>query len=162
LNIQAKLPAGSTRITVHGLHQWDYGRKLEIKSASLAGRAVVEVHFASAGMTKAIVRTCDVSLQTTTAAIPDTCLEQTAPVLAWVFCPDETEGFTVIEITMPVTARTKPSDLPTTPPSSYSNQYLDLISAAQSVINSTYTKAEIDAALGVYITDLNALIGGDA
>lgn len=162
MNLQAKLPAGVTSITVHGLYQWDYGRKLEIKSAFLAGRAVVEVHFATAGMTQAIVRTCDVSLQSITAAIPDDCLKQTTPVLAWVFCPDGNEGFTVLEITMPVIARTKPASLPTIPPTSYTNQYTDLITAANNVVANTYTKAEIDAALGAYIRDVNTLIGGDA
>lgn len=162
MNLQAKFPAGVAEITVHGLHQWDYGRKLEIKSASLAGRAVVEVHFAYAGMAEAVVRTCAVSLQSITAAIPDSCLEQASPIFAWVFCPDDAEGFTVLKITLPVNARTKPASLPTTPPATYANQYTDLIEAANNVIANTYTKAEIDAALGVYIREVNTLIGGDS
>lgn len=162
MNLQAKLPAGTTSITVHGLHQWDYGRKLEITSASLAGRAVVEVHFACAGMQEAVVRTCAVSLFSVTASIPDKCLEQSSPIFAWVFCPDETEGFTVLKITMPVNARTQPAGLPTAPPANYSNQYTELIAAANAVVANTYTKAEIEAALGLYITDIDALIGGEA
>lgn len=161
MNLQAKFPAGTTSLTVHGLHQWDYGRKLDIQSTSLAGRAVVEVHFACAGMPEAIVRTCPVSLMSVTASIPDTCLEQAAPIFAWVFCPDETEGFTVLKITMPVNARTQPAGLPTSPPESYSNQYLELIEAANNVLANTCSRAEIEAALGLYITDIDALIGGD-
>jgi hypothetical protein len=161
MNLQATFPAGSTSITVHGLHQWDYGRKLEIKSASLAGRAIVEVHFACAGMTEAVVRTCDVSLLSTTAAIPDECLKQNSPVLAWVYITDENEGSTVLKITMPVIERTKPGAI-SAPPASYTNQYIELIAAANAVVKNTYTKAEIDAALGLYITDLDRLIGGGA
>lgn len=162
MNLQAKFPAGVDEITVHGLHQWDYGRKIDIQSTSLADRAVVEVHFACAGMKEAIVRTCAVSLMSTSAVIPDTCLEQSAPILAWVFCPDETEGFTVLKITLPVEPKAKPAALPEEPPEDYSNQYLELVAAAQSVIENTYTRAEIEAALGLYITDVDALIGGDA
>lgn len=160
MNIQATLPTGVTEITVHGLHQWDYGRKIEIKAAALSGQAVVEVHFAYAGLTEAVVRTCSVSALTVTAAIPDECLEQTAPVLAWVFCPTSTEGFTILKVTMPVNPKTKPASLPTNPPSDYSNQYTQLIKAANDLLANTYTKSEIQAALGVYITDVDALIGG--
>lgn len=162
MNLQAKFPAGATSITVHGLHQWDYGRKLDISSTSLAGHAVVEVHFACAGMQEAVVRTCSVSLHSITAAIPDSCLEQTSPIFAWVFCPEETEGFTILKITMPVNARTRPAGLPTAPRETYANQYIDLIEAVNAVIENTYTKAEIEAALGVYITDIDTLVGGDA
>lgn len=160
MNLQANFPAGVTEITLHGLHQWDYGRKLDITSTILTPQAVVEVHFATAGMESAVVRTCNVSLASVTAAIPDSCLEQSAPIFAWVFCPSETEGFTVLKITMPVEARTKPAAGPTEPPETYSNQYLELIAAANNVVKGTYTKAEIDAALGVYITDIYNLIGG--
>ena len=159
MNLQAKFPAGTTSITVHGLHQWDYGRKLDIQSANLAGLTVVEVHFVYAGITEAIIRTSQVSLQSTTVAIPDACLKQTAPVLAWVYCTNETEGFTVLKITLPVIARAKPGAI-TTPPESYTSQYLDLIAAANAIIANTYTRAQIDAALGAYITDVDALIGG--
>ena len=161
MNLQANFPAGVTEITVHGLHQWDYGRKLDITSTgSLVSQTVVEVHFACAGMESAVVRTCNVSLASVTAAIPDACLEQSSPIFAWVFCPSETEGFTVLKITMPVEARTKPAAMPTEPPENYANQYTDLIAAVNAAVANTYTKAEIDAALGVYITDLYNLIGG--
>lgn len=160
MNLQAKFPAGATEATVHGLHQWDYGRKLDIDSASLLGRGVVQVHFACAGMTEAVVRLCDVAGRTTSAAIPDACLVQTAPVLAWVFCEDETEGFTALKITMPVTARTMPSAKPSEPPENYADQYTALIQAANNLVANTYTRSEIDAALGAYINDVDALIGG--
>lgn len=160
MNLQAKFPAGITEITVNGLHQWDYGRKLEIESASLTGRAVVEVHFANAGMTEAVVRTCAVAGRTTTAAVPDICLEQTAPIFAWVFCLDESEGFTVLKVTMPVSARMKPASIATEPPEDYADIYTQMATAAREVIENTYTRTEIDAALGAYINDVDALIGG--
>ena len=151
-----------TEITVHGLHQWDYGRKLEIKSSSLAGRTVVEVHFANAGMERAVVRTCAVSTQSVTASIPDICLTQSAPICAWVFIPDGDEGFTVLKITLPVAARTQPAEMSTEPPEDYNNQYLEVIRAANAVIENTYSKSDIEAALGVYITELDTLLGGGA
>jgi hypothetical protein len=159
-NIKVPFSSGVTQLTLHGLHQWDYGRKLEIKAAVLADRAVVEVHFAYAGMPEAIVRTCAVTAQTITAAIPDSCLEQSSPIFAWVYCPDETEGFTVLKITMPVTPRTRPAEISTEPPAEYSDQYLDLLAAANALRASTYTRPEIEAALGKYITEVDDLLGG--
>lgn len=160
MNLQAKLPAGATEITVHGLHQWDYGRKLDIISPALTGHAIVEVHFACTGMKEAIVRVCDVSGTRTTAIIPDICLEQTYPILAWVYCLDETEGFTVLKITLPVTERMRPSKAPSEPPENYADHYTAIIEAANRIIANSYTRAEIDAALGRYITDIDAAIGG--
>lgn len=162
MNLQATFPAGATEVTAHGLYQWDYGRKLSIESAYLSGRAVVEVHFAYAGLPEAIIRVCDVAGKTTTAQVPDSCLEQNTPVFAWVFCPDENEGVTILKVTMPVNARTRPSDGPTEPPEDYADQYTALIAAANKVVANTYSRTEIDAALGAYINDIDALVGGES
>lgn len=106
MNIKAIIPAGLTEITVNGLHQWDYGRKLEIHSSDLP--ALIEVHFACAGMTEAVVRSCSVKNGVATAAIPDRCLEQTTPITAWVYALDGSSGATTAKINLVIEPRTRP------------------------------------------------------
>lgn len=106
MSIKVFLPQGVSEITVNGLHQWDYGRTIEIHSDDLP--ALVEVHFACAGMKDAVVRSCSVVDGVATAAVPDLCLEQTTPVYAWVYIVSETQGVTRTTITLPITARTRP------------------------------------------------------
>lgn len=105
--IRAIFATGQTEITVNGLHQWDYGQKLEIYSSELP--TVVEVHFACVGMTEAIVRACETTPGKATATIPDRCLEQTTPITAWVFEINESSGTTTKKITLPIEARVRPS-----------------------------------------------------
>lgn len=126
MSIKATFPAGVTELTVHGLHQWDYGQKLEIQAPDLP--ALVEVHFACAGMRDAVVRACSVTGGTAQAAIPDQCLEQTSPIVAWVFVVDETAGTTVLTVTLPIAARTQPQPSATVP-EEFSNKYTELIAA---------------------------------
>lgn len=162
MNLQANFPTGVTNITVHGLHEWDYGRKLDITSASMEGLGMIEVHFAHAGMKEAIVHLGSVGGQTLTVAIPDECLKQSAPIIAWVFVPTDDEGRTILTVTLMVEARTRPAGEDSVPPESYSDKYTELISAATALIEHTYTRAELAIVLGTYIDDLDALIGGGA
>lgn len=134
-NIKATFPAGTTEVTVRGLHQWDYGRKLEIHDASLP--AMVEVHFATAGMEEAVVRACESVSGVATAVIPDSCLEQTAPVYAWVYVIDDTTGATVKTVTMPVTARTKPQPGATVP-----DEIVDRYTEALTEMNAAVAKVQ--------------------
>lgn len=106
MSIKAIFPAGVTALTVNGLHQWDYGQTLEIQAEGLP--RLVEVHFACTGMSEAVVRLCEVVDGKTSAVIPDVCLEQRSPVVAWVYEIDEDGGKTVLTVTMPVIARIKP------------------------------------------------------
>lgn len=106
MSLTVIVPNGRTEITVNGLHQWDYGRTIEIHSANLP--ALVEVHFACTGMETAVVRNCAVVDGKTTAAIPDICLEQTTPIVAWVYAIGAASGETILTITLPITPRTKP------------------------------------------------------
>lgn len=161
MNIQANIPAGETSITAHGLHQWDYGRKLDITSPALTGLGMIAVHFACAGMQEAVVRHCEVAVQSITAAIPDVCLQQASPIYAWVYVPTAAEGYTVLTVTLPVTPRTKPAGHATEPPADLNNKYIELINAVSDLVAHTYTRAELDAMLGAYITDVDALVGGD-
>lgn len=161
MNLQVNFPTGVTRTTVHGLTQWDYGRKLEITSPNLTGYGKIEVHFAYEGLKEAIVYLGTLMDRTLTVAVPDIVLEQPAPVIAWVFVPTEDEGRTILTVTLPVTARTRPADAGTEPPEDYADKYTQLLAAASTLIEHTYTRDELAAVLGSYIDDLDALIGGD-
>lgn len=103
--IKAIFPAGVVAVTVNGLHQWDYGRKLQISAEGLPSMA--EVHFSCTGMKEAVVRLVTAEEGYTTT-IPDQCLEQMSPITAWVVFVDETSGRTALEITLPILPRTKP------------------------------------------------------
>jgi hypothetical protein len=130
-NIIATFPAGTDTLTVHGLHQWDYGRQLEIRSDDLP--AVVEVHFAHPGMQDAVVRVCDTVDNVAVAVIPDQCLEQTSPVTAWVYLIDDTAGATTKTVTLTVTPRKKPQPRSTVP-SSFSNLYTEALTAMNEAV----------------------------
>lgn len=132
----ANFPAGVTDITVHGLHQWDYGRTLDIKAPDLP--AVVEVHFAHRGMTEAVVRVCSTPNGVASAAIPDICLEQTQPIKAWVYYVGDTSGRTVLTVTLPVIARTRPAPTESIP-TEIADRYTQLISEVGELVDSMAT-----------------------
>ena len=148
MNIKAIIPAGITEITVNGLHQWDYGRKLEIHSPDLP--AIVEVHFACAGMTEAVVRSCTATNGVAVAAIPDICLEQTSPITAWVYLVGESSGATAKTVTLTVIERTRPQPTETIP-EDISNKYTEAISAmndaVDDIINGEYKVKSADHAI---------------
>lgn len=106
MTLKAIFPIGTTELTVNGLHQWDYGRKLEIHAADLP--AVVEIHFACPGMEEAIVRVGSAVGGVVTVAIPDRCLEQSAPITAWVYEVGETYGQTIKALTLNIMKRARP------------------------------------------------------
>jgi hypothetical protein len=126
MNIKAIFPSGASELIVHGLHQWDYGRKLEIHADDLP--ALIEVHFACAGMTEAVVRSCAVVQGVAEATIPDQCLEQTTPIVAWVYEVGESSGATIKTITLTVIQRARPQPGGTIPPT-ISDKYTELAAA---------------------------------
>lgn len=126
MTLNAIIPPGVTELTVNGLTQWDYGQKLKIYSTELP--AIVEVHFACVGMEEAIVRACSCELGVVEAAIPDHCLQQTTPITAWIYKLGENAAETIVTITMPIIARTKPQAYET-PPEEFSDKYTELIGA---------------------------------
>lgn len=132
MNLLAIIPSGQTEITVNGLHQWDYGRLLEIRSNDLP--ALIEVHFACSGMDEAVVRTCASVDGVVTAAIPDSCLEQTTPIVAWVYELNNSgsSGQTIMTIKLPIMARPKPAPRGSVP-TTVSDQYTELISSVNAV-----------------------------
>lgn len=139
MSIKATFPAGVTDITVNGLHQWDYGQKLEIQADDLP--AVVEVHFAYAGARDAVVRVCEVVDGVTEATIPDQCLEQTSPVLAWIYVIDGAAGATAKTVVLPIIARTQPQPSATVP-EEYTDRYTELITAVNAMMGSIQEELE--------------------
>lgn len=126
MSLKAFIPSGQTALTVNGLHQWDYGQKLEIHDDDLP--ALVEVHFACAGMTEAVVRSCSVVQGVAEVVIPDQCLEQTTPIVAWVYEVGESSGATIKTITLTVAQRARPQPGGTVP-TAISDKYTELIAA---------------------------------
>jgi hypothetical protein len=124
--IKATFPEGVTAMTVTGLTQWDYGQTLQIQASGLP--ALVEVHFACEGMNEAVVRSCAVTSGTLTAAIPDICLEQTSPVMAWVYLVGASSGITTLTVTLPVIARARPQPNATIPEDT-SDKYTEAVAA---------------------------------
>ena len=127
MSIKAIIPSGQTELTVNGLHQWDYGQVLEIHSNDLP--ALIEVHFACSGMAEAVVRSCAVTSGVAKASIPDSCIEQTSPIIAWIYCVDKTSGYTAITIRLPVIARAKPAPGAASIPTSTSDKYTEAVAA---------------------------------
>ena len=132
MNLVATFPEGMTNITVNGLHQWDYGQMLQINDPDL--HALVEVHFACAGMDATIVRVCSMINGEGTVLIPDKCLEQITPVYAWIYSIDETAGTTVKTITMPIIQRTRPP-LSRETPADASTKYEEAIAEMNALVD---------------------------
>ena len=130
MNLKAIIPQGQTEITVNGLHQWDYGRKIEIHSAGFP--AVVEVHFACAGMKEAAVRVASVTNGVAVVSIPDPCLEQTSPIIAWVFEIKGSTGATTKTIILPIKARPRPQSGEEIP-AEVTNKYIELLALVNSL-----------------------------
>ena len=112
--IRAIFSEGVNTLTVSGLHQWDYGQKLEIHGLALP--AMIEVHFACLNMTEAHVRVGSTVDGVTTVAIPDGCLEHDTPLRAWVYVVDTASGRTEKTIMLPIEARTMPQGADSRPP----------------------------------------------
>ena len=126
MNLKAIFPAGATELTVNGLHQWDYGRKLDIHAPDLP--AIVEVHFACPGMDEAIVRVGSAAGGVVTVAIPDRCLEQSSPITAWVYEVGENYGQTLKTLTLNIMPRTRPQTAEAIDPEN-SDKYTEAVAA---------------------------------
>ena len=141
--IKAYFGTNQNAITVSGLYQWDYGQTLEIECAELGTETGVEVHFACDKMIEAIVRSCNFSDGVGTVVIPNICLEQTGNITAWIYktAIDEmgtfTQGHTIKTITLPITARIRPSASREVPA-----DYIDKYAEALAAINAAIEKLE--------------------
>lgn len=130
--IKAVFPDGVKTISVDGLFQWDYGQVLEIEAADI-GTEIMEVHFACSNMNEAIVRSCSFSDGVGMVTIPNQCLEQSRPITAWLFRIDGTQGHTEKIITLPITARTRPSGTRDIP-QDVVDKYAELITEVNEVV----------------------------
>ena len=131
MNIQAIFTDGATELTVHGLSRWDYGRILEIHHPDLP--AVLEVHFAAVGDVEAIVRAVAGINGVAEAAIPDTLLEQTRPILAWAYVIGEASGETMLTVVLPLKDRARPT--PAAPiPEEVGDKYTEAVAAVNTQV----------------------------
>ena len=133
MTIKATFLKGANTITVNGLYQWDYGRVLEIECEDI-GSEIAEVHFACHNMSVAVVRSCTFADGVGSVKIPDTCLEQTTPITAWIYRINGTEGHTFKTINLPVIARTRPAmgkDIP----QEISNKYTELLTEVNEAVD---------------------------
>lgn len=131
-NIRAVFAAGLDAITVHGLHQWDYGRSLEISHPDLP--AAMEVHFGTAGSKEAIVHVAAGVNGVATVAIPNSLLEQTRPITAWVYLVADTLGKTLLTVTLPLLARPRPAASPSVP-EEIADKYTEALGAMNTQVN---------------------------
>ena len=131
--IKVHIPSGETNVTVRGLFQWDYGQVLEIECSEI-GSEIMEAHFACPNMTEAIVCTCTFSNGVGTVTIPNQCLEQANSVTVWIYKVDSTQGHTIKTILLPITARTRPSNVREVP-ADYTDKYGQLIEEVNEAID---------------------------
>lgn len=124
MSVRATFSADATSVRTKALYQWDYGQQLEIEATDLP--AIIEVHFSCAGMTEAIVTSCSVADGLGIVTIPNSCLEQSSQITAWVYEISGTQGCTTKMITIPVTARVRPGRTDEIP-QEISDKYTQLI-----------------------------------
>lgn len=103
--IIATFPAGVAALTVHGLHQWDYGQSLKVSCADLSG--AFEVHFSNVVLKTAYIRSCS---QGASVAIPDVLLQQPYDILAWVCEIGAGRSRALHTLRIPVTPRPRPEN----------------------------------------------------
>lgn len=98
-------------VSVSGLTQWDYGRKLHIVGLTLPD--VAEVHFASSSLyAEAITRFTKPDTETDgyVVDIPNEVLREPYDIKAWLYLIDDEHGETLKTILLPLTKRTRPKD----------------------------------------------------
>lgn len=106
MSVRATFSADAKSVTTKALYQWDYGQLLEIEATDLP--SIIEVHFSCSGMNEAIVTSCSVADGLGVITIPNSCLEQSSQITAWVYEIEGAQGRTTKMITIPVTARMRP------------------------------------------------------
>lgn len=105
--IKAKFLSGQKEVKLDALHQWDCGQQLEIESEDIFP-ALVEVHFSCSGMSEAKVCACSVETGVAKVNIPDSCLEQSGNITAWIYEIVGNQGTTTKSIVIPIINRARP------------------------------------------------------
>lgn len=104
----------STYASAYGIWQWDYGQILRIQSKKKLPKAV-EVHFSEQEKGgSSITRIGTTADNVTDVPIPDSLLEKSGKIYAFVYIEDGQSGNTEYKIEMSVKARPKP-EIPGTP-----------------------------------------------
>lgn len=155
--IKVTMLDGETDKRVSGLYQWDYGQTLEIEAPYLP--TIVEVHFACRDMTEAIVYVCSTNLNVASVAIPDTCLEHTGEITAWVYGIEGTSGRTLYRVVIPIIARARPSRTEFIPPEVDDN-YTQLISEVNEAVENI-TGGSVIAAQAIHATSADRATQAD-
>lgn len=136
--IIATFTEGQTCVTVNGLHQWDFGQTLEIHDDTLP--AMIEVHFGYPGAREAVVRVASAVNGKPSVAIPDVCLEQPAPVMAWIYevVKDAEQvkvvGRTIRTVVLPLVARVRPAVAEEVLPEELTNKYTEAVGAMNAAV----------------------------
>lgn len=86
--------------------QWDYGQKIEIHGLSLP--PAVEVHFATDQDTETVTRIGTTIDNVTSVTIPDSMLEQTEEIIAYIYIVDSSSGKTKYTIKTYIQPRPQP------------------------------------------------------
>lgn len=106
--VYAKFTPNSTNTTTSPVTQWDYGRKLRIEGLKLP--TAVRIDFGVLGSQTTIGRIGLTNDGVTDVVIPDSFLEQSNNIVAYVYVSDTTEGKTIRTINIPVKERAKPEE----------------------------------------------------
>lgn len=113
--------------------QWDYGQKIEIHGLSLP--PAVEVHFATAQDTETVTRIGTTIDNVTSVSIPDSILEQTEEIIAYIYIADLSSGQTKYAIKTYIQPRPQPQKWE--PPETE-----DLFQATVAAVNDAAHRAE--------------------
>lgn len=106
--VYARFTPTLTNVTTNKVTQWDYGRILRIEGLKLP--AAVRIDFGISGSQTTISRIGIAKDGVTDAAIPDSLLEQSKNLVAYVYVNDTKEGKTVRTINIPLEARAEPEE----------------------------------------------------
>lgn len=131
--VYAKFTPALTNVTSNRVTQWDYGRTLRIEGLKLP--TAVRIDFGVSGSQTTISRIGTTKDGVTDVVIPDSLLEQSQNLVAYVYVNDTTEGKTVRTINIPVTARAKPEEFD-------SPESKELFAEAIEMVNEAVARAE--------------------
>lgn len=131
--VYAKFTPALTNVTSSKVTQWDYGRTLRIEGLKLP--TAVRIDIGISGQQTTISRIGTTKDGVTDVVIPDSLLEQSKNLVAYVYVNDTTEGKTVRTINIPVEARAKPEEFD-------SPESKELFAEAIELINGVAVRAE--------------------
>ena len=106
--IYAKFNSTVTNVITNSVTQWDYGRTLRIDGLNLP--TAIRIDFCISGEQTTTSRIGTTKDNVTDVVIPDSLLEQSQTIVAYVYLNDTTTGKTVRTITIPVVARPQPEE----------------------------------------------------